>query len=115
MSLRIPSQILQQDGLGLGTNEDNSLATVMLLFTLTAIMLAVFVPQLLRRGERGSAVEDFALEIVATIVINGHRKPFQAPCADETELWMDPQSDWNHWEALWVTGERAHIFVHDEG
>ena len=41
----------------------NALATVMLLFTLTAILLAVYVPKLLRRGERGSAVEDFALEM----------------------------------------------------
>ena len=30
---------------------------------LTAILLAVFVPRLLRRGERTSAVEDFALEM----------------------------------------------------
>jgi spermidine/putrescine transport system permease protein len=41
----------------------NALATVMLLFTLVAILLAVFVPRMLRRGERGSAVEDFALEM----------------------------------------------------
>ena len=41
----------------------NALATVMLLFTLAAILLAVFVPRMLRRGERGSAVEDFALEM----------------------------------------------------
>ncbi len=39
----------------------NALATVMLLFTLTAILLAVFVPRLLRRGTGGSsAVADFA-------------------------------------------------------
>ena len=41
----------------------NALATVMLLFTLIAILLAVFVPKLLRRGESGSAVEDFAIEM----------------------------------------------------
>ena len=39
----------------------NALATVMLLFTLTAILLAVFIPRLLRRGTGGgSAVQDFA-------------------------------------------------------
>jgi spermidine/putrescine transport system permease protein len=41
----------------------NALATVMLVFTLFAILLAVYVPRMLRRGERGSAVEDFALEM----------------------------------------------------
>jgi spermidine/putrescine transport system permease protein len=41
----------------------NALATLMLLFTLTAVLLAVFIPRLFRRGERGSAVEDFALEM----------------------------------------------------
>ena len=41
----------------------NALATVMLVFTLGAILLAVYVPKLLRRGEAGSAVEDFAVEM----------------------------------------------------
>ncbi len=41
----------------------NALATVMLLFTLVAILLAVYGPRLLRRGDKRSAVEDFALEM----------------------------------------------------
>lgn len=38
----------------------NALATVMLLFTLLAVGLAVLALRVFRRGEKGSAVEDFA-------------------------------------------------------
>ena len=38
----------------------NALATVMLLGTTVAIVLAVLALRVFRRGERGSAVEDFA-------------------------------------------------------
>ena len=36
---------------------------LLLLFTLVAILLAVYGPRLLRRGDKRSAVEDFALEM----------------------------------------------------
>ena len=38
----------------------NALATVMLLGTTLAILLAVLALRVFRRGEKGSAVEDFA-------------------------------------------------------